>query len=63
MTGIELHAELCKVDQAQASRIIFLTGGTFTPAARDFLDQVPNQTVEKPFDTQHLRGLINERIK
>ena len=63
MTGIELHAELCKVEPAQARRVIFLTGGTFTPAARAFLDEVANKTVEKPFDTQLLRALVNEQIK
>jgi len=63
MTGMELHAELCRVDQAQASRMIFLTGGAFTPAARAFLDEVPNQRVEKPFDSKHLRALVNDRIK
>ncbi len=63
MTGIELHAELCKVERVQAERMVFLTGGTFTAAAREFLEKVANPTVEKPFDTQHLKALINERIK
>lgn len=63
MTGIDLHAELRKVGQGHADRVIFLTGGAFTPAARAFLDEVPNQRVEKPFDAQHLRALVNDRIR
>lgn len=63
MTGMDLHAELCTVDPTYAERMIFLTGGAFTPAARAFLDEVPNQRVEKPFDAQHLRSLVNDRIK
>jgi CheY-like chemotaxis protein/two-component sensor histidine kinase len=63
MTGMELHAELRNVDPGYADRMIFLTGGAFTPAARAFLDEVPNQRVEKPFDVQHLRALVNDRIK
>ncbi|TAK18670.1 MAG: response regulator [Myxococcaceae bacterium] len=63
MTGMELHAELRKVDPAHANRVIFLTGGAFTPAARAFLDEVPNQRVEKPFDSNYLRALVNDRIK
>jgi CheY-like chemotaxis protein len=63
MTGMDLHAELRKLDAGCADRIIFLTGGAFTPAARAFLDDVPNQRVEKPFDAQHLRALINDRIR
>jgi CheY-like chemotaxis protein len=63
MTGMELHAELRKVHPASADRVIFLTGGAFTPPARAFLDEVPNQRVEKPFDPQHLRALVNDRIR
>ncbi|MBI1947542.1 MAG: response regulator [Deltaproteobacteria bacterium] len=63
MTGMELHGELRKLDPALADRIVFLTGGAFTPAARAFLDEVPNQRVEKPFDAQHLRALVNDRIR
>jgi hypothetical protein len=44
-------------------RIIFLTGGAFTASARAFLDRVPNQRVEKPFDSQHIRALIHDRVK
>lgn len=63
MTGMEFHGEIRKLDPAFADRIVFLTGGAFTPAARAFLDEVPNQRVEKPFDAQHLRALINDRIR
>ncbi len=63
MTGMELHAELAKIDPARANGIIFLTGGAFTPAARAFLDEVPNQRIEKPFDAQHLRALVNDRVR
>jgi len=63
MTGMELHAELRTLDQAHADRVIFLTGGAFTLAARAFLDEVSNQRVEKPFDAKHLRALVNDRIK
>lgn len=61
MTGMDLHAALAHTDLAD--RMIFLTGGAFTPAARHFLDRVPNQRVEKPFDGRHLRALINDRVK
>ncbi len=63
MTGMEFYAALNRLDPAQAARIIFVTGGAFTPAARTFLDAVPNQRVEKPFDAQHLRALVNDRLK
>jgi signal transduction histidine kinase len=61
MSGMELHAELAAL--GQADRIVFLTGGAFTAAGRQFLDQVKNPRVEKPFDTVRLRALINELIR
>ena len=60
MTGIELHGEL--VSLGQAEKIVFLTGGAFTPASRQFLDRVSNQWIEKPFDALQLRALINARV-
>ncbi len=63
MTGMELHDRIAQIDGDQASRIVFLTGGAFTPTARQFLDRVPNQRIEKPFDAQHLRVLVSDRIR
>jgi signal transduction histidine kinase len=58
MTGMDLHAQLLRSDPALAERLVFMTGGAFTPAAREFLDRVPNARVEKPFDVPSLRALI-----
>jgi signal transduction histidine kinase len=63
MTGMDFHGELMRVAPEQAERMVFLTGGAFTMRARTFLDLVPNQRVEKPFDATHLRALINDRIR
>ncbi len=63
MTGMELHDRIAEIDGDQASRMVFLTGGAFTPTARQFLDRVPNQRIEKPFDAQHLRLLVSDRIR
>jgi CheY-like chemotaxis protein len=62
MTGMELHAELSRAVPDQAERIVFLTGGAFTPRARLFLDQVPNPRLDKPFQIQALRSLVSERL-
>lgn len=63
MTGMELHAELARTAPDQAERMIFLTGGAFTPHARAFLDQTPNQRVEKPFNARSLQSLVNDRVR
>jgi CheY-like chemotaxis protein/signal transduction histidine kinase len=62
MTGMDLYSELNKRVPDQAKRMVFLTGGAFTPRARLFLDQVPNARLEKPFELQALRTLTNERV-
>jgi CheY-like chemotaxis protein len=62
MTGMDLYAELERVDPAQASRMVFLTGGAFTPRAREFLSRVTNPKLEKPFDPQGLRNFVRDRV-
>ncbi|HEV3191201.1 MAG TPA: response regulator, partial [Polyangiaceae bacterium] len=55
--GMELHQELQTVARDQAERMIFLTGGAFTPAAREFLDRVANPRVEKPMELTNLLAI------
>ena len=62
LSGMEFFAELKQRDPQAASRVVFLMGGAFTPAARDFLASVPNRRLEKPWDPQTLRSLIHELL-
>ncbi len=63
MTGMDLHGELFVSLPEQAQRMVFFTGGAFTPRARDFLDVVPNARIEKPFDIKNLQALIADRLR
>ncbi len=58
LTGMDLYAELEKIEPEQAARMVFVSGGAFTPRAREFLERVPNARVEKPIDFQNLRVLL-----
>jgi ligand-binding sensor domain-containing protein/signal transduction histidine kinase/CheY-like chemotaxis protein len=62
LTGMELHVELTAAVPAVAKRMVFLTGGAFTPAARAFMDRVENERVDKPFDPQKLREQVREWV-
>jgi ligand-binding sensor domain-containing protein/signal transduction histidine kinase/CheY-like chemotaxis protein len=62
LTGMELHVELTAAVPAVARRMVFLTGGAFTPAARAFMDRVENERVDKPFDPQKLREQVREWV-
>ncbi|WP_224368538.1 ATP-binding protein [Hyalangium versicolor] len=63
MTGMEFHTELSRRSPEQASRIIFVTGGAFTPGAREFLSRIGNLRVEKPFEAKALRQLVNAQLQ
>lgn len=62
VTGMEVHAAIASVAPDQAERMVFLTGGAFTPAARDFLERVSNERFDKPFDGGRLRMLAKEMV-
>jgi signal transduction histidine kinase len=41
-----------------ASRVIFMTGGAFTPESREFLERSTQTVLTKPFSLDELRGAI-----
>ena len=48
MSGVAFLQELWRLRPALAPRLVFLTGGAFTPAARESLERLPNLWVQKP---------------
>ncbi|HEX8540050.1 MAG TPA: ATP-binding protein, partial [Cystobacter sp.] len=58
MSGVDLHQQLAQHLPALAEQLIFLSGGAFTPKAREFLAQVGNRRVDKPFSARDLRDMV-----
>jgi len=58
MTGMQLYDQLASESPDVAARMIFVTGGAFTAAAREFLDRVPNARLDKPIDVKALKQLV-----
>ena len=58
MTGMDLYAEIVRRAPQITGRIVFMTGGAFTPRARSFLENVVNPCLEKPLDMSKLRSII-----
>ena len=58
ISGAELHRRLIELDPGLARRVVFVTGGAFTPEAADFLARVDNVYIEKPISTADLLGVI-----
>lgn len=62
MNGMDLFYRLREMDTALAERMVFMTGGAFSPRARDFLDEVKAPRLDKPFEPERLRALISARV-
>jgi CheY-like chemotaxis protein/two-component sensor histidine kinase len=61
--GIEFYEALSKKLPELAARVIFVTGGTFTHRAREFLENTDNDYVSKPYDAQEVRRMVSERLR
>jgi CheY-like chemotaxis protein len=62
MSGMEFYEYLARAHPRLLSRVVFLTGGAFTPAAKAFLDRVDNVRLEKPFGPAELRALVKDAL-
>ncbi len=58
-TGIDFFRDLAAAHPGEEQRIVFITGGMFSPTARGFLTTVLNVRIEKPFELDRLRALVN----
>ncbi|MCE9575054.1 MAG: response regulator [Deltaproteobacteria bacterium] len=63
MTGFELCATLERVDPSQAERLVIMTGGAFSPDAREFIEARRYHVLEKPFDSRKLRSVVNRFVQ
>jgi nitrogen-specific signal transduction histidine kinase len=61
MTGMDFYREVLRVAPQMAARIVFMSGGAYTPRAREFLEALPNRCIEKPPDTARLREIVRRR--
>jgi signal transduction histidine kinase len=59
MTGMQVYDEVKRRAPDRVERIVFMTGGAFTPEARAFLARVSNKRVEKPLRPAQLRALVS----
>jgi CheY-like chemotaxis protein len=63
MSGVDLHEWLLSTHPALASKLVFITGGAFTPREREHLNKVCNLRIEKPFNVANFKRIVNERIQ
>jgi PAS domain S-box-containing protein len=58
MTGMDLHAWLVAQASGLARRVVFMSGGAFTPRAADYVASVGNLQIDKPFEPAALRQAV-----
>ncbi|MBI5497132.1 MAG: PAS domain S-box protein [Deltaproteobacteria bacterium] len=63
MSGEELYEALVQRFPEHAAKMIFMTGGAFTPRAAAFLERVPHKRLHKPVDADDLKALIRGVLK
>jgi len=58
VTGMDIYEQI-KLQRPQlAERFVFMTGGAFTTRAREFLEQIENPCIAKPFGVEEIRALV-----
>jgi hypothetical protein len=62
VTGMDLYREVLRIAPDLTSRIVFMSGGVYTPRARAFVEGLPNRCIEKPPDSAKLRELVRQRL-
>ena len=61
-SGMAFHDELVRRFPDAAARVVFVSGGAFTPLASAFLDRVTNERIEKPFDPERVREIVQRFV-
>ncbi len=66
VTGMDLWETLRREAHPSVERFVFMTGGAFTPRAREFVDDVSRSgkvVLDKPFDLVAVGELVRRRVR
>ena len=63
MSGMDLFDSVRRANPEQARRMVFLTGGAFSPRAKEFLESVENVRLLKPFAAEEVRSITRDYVK
>jgi PAS domain S-box-containing protein len=62
MSGMDFFDQLAARSPAIAGRIVFLTGGAFSPRSEDFLRQSTNVCLSKPFSREAVSSAVRQMM-
>jgi PAS domain S-box-containing protein len=63
VSGVDVYCALELNRPERAERLVFMTGGVFTPEAERFLASVPNARIEKPFSLTRVEQLLAQAVE
>jgi PAS domain S-box-containing protein len=63
VSGMQVHAWVQREAPELLARMVFMTGGAFTRAASDFLENVVNRYIEKPFEVHDLVAALDRVVR
>jgi signal transduction histidine kinase len=63
LSGPEFYTMVAERWPQLATRLVFMTGGAFTPATVEFIERVPTRVLSKPFKIDQLKRLVRERMR
>lgn len=59
MSGIEFQVQVARRFRFLADRVVFMTGGAFTPESKDFIERLPpERLLEKPIQRERLMQVL-----
>ncbi|HUS66549.1 MAG TPA: ATP-binding protein [Kofleriaceae bacterium] len=58
LSGMEVYEQVRRAGRGVEKRFVFMTGGAFTPRAREFVARVPNPCLSKPFHARQLAAIL-----
>jgi signal transduction histidine kinase/DNA-binding response OmpR family regulator len=61
VSGMDVYDQVRREQPGIQERMIFMTGGAFTPRAREFLASIDNPVLHKPFRLRDLTELLRQR--
>jgi PAS domain S-box-containing protein len=63
MSGMELYQQLVERCPEAAQKVVFVSGGAFSGMSEAFLESVPNERLQKPFDIKEVRSLVRRFLE
>jgi PAS domain S-box-containing protein len=62
-TAADFHALVLEQSPHHEDRIIYMSGGAFTPALSTFFEQVARRRIDKPLSIEKVRGVVEEVVR